>query len=60
MLTLFKGELSYTELLEKMTYKEMISLRDARLEQYEEERKQMEADSKKANSQNIRNSILAR
>ena len=43
-----------------MPYRDMIGLRDARLEQYEEERKQMEADSKRAASQNIRNTIMAR
>lgn len=60
MLALFKGELSYTEILWGMPYKDLIGLRDARLEQYEEERKEAEAEAKQVSSENIRNTILAK
>ena len=47
MLTLFKGELSYEEFTRKMTYKEMIALRDARVQQLIEEKKRNEEEMKK-------------
>lgn len=59
MLSLFKGELTYTEFMYGMTYKEMMALRDARVNQLLEERKQAQADADAANRENIRNQILA-
>ena len=59
MLALFKGELSYSEFMYNMTYKEMIALRDARVNQLLEEKKQSEKEMKQQQSNDIRNSILA-
>ena len=59
MLALFKGELSYSEFMYNMTYKEMIALRDARVNQLLQEKKQSEKEMKQQQSNDIRNSILA-
>ena len=60
MLTLFKGELSYHEFTREMTYKEMIALRDARVDQLIEEKKRNDEEMKRQNSNNIRNTIMAK
>ena len=60
MLTLFKGELSYEEFTRKMTYKEMIAIRDARVEQLLEEKKRNEEEMREREKQDIRNTIMAR
>ena len=39
MLALFKGELSYHEFMREMPYKEMLALRDARVQQLLDEKK---------------------
>ena len=44
MLTLFKGELSYHEFMREMTYRDMLALRDARIEQLLEEREASKID----------------
>lgn len=59
MLTLFKGELSYHEFMREMTYKEMLSLRDARVDQIVQERKDSDRAAEEMNRQNIRNNILS-
>ena len=59
MLALFKGELSYSEFMYNMTYKEMIALREARVNQLLEEKKQSEKDMQDQQSEDIRNRILA-
>ena len=38
MITLLKGELSYHDIMRGMTYKEMMTLRDLRVEQILEEK----------------------
>lgn len=42
MLALFKGELSLEDMTRRMTYKEMISLRDARVNRLMKENKEAE------------------
>ena len=59
MLTLFKGELSYEEFTRKMTYKEMIALRDARVDQLIEEKKRNDEEFKQQERESIRNNILS-
>lgn len=59
MLTLFKGELSYEEFTRKMTYKEMIALRDARVDQLIEEKKRNDEEFKQHERESIRNNILS-
>lgn len=60
MLALFRGELSYHEFMREMTYKEMMALRDARVEQLLEEKKRAEEEAEKRNRNDIRNNILAK
>lgn len=59
MLALFKGELSYHEFMREMTYKEMMSLRDARVEQLTNERKSFEQDRQEAERKRIRDQLLS-
>lgn len=59
MLTLFKGELSYNEFMRQMTYKEMLALRDARVKQILDEKKEAEEEANRRARENIRNNILA-
>lgn len=58
MLSLFKGELSYHEFMHEMTYKEMLTLRDARVQQILDEKKAHEESAKNQQSEMIRNNIL--
>ena len=60
MLTLFKGQLSYNEFMREMTYKDMIALRDARIDQLLEEQEKAEKELKEKESANIKNQILAK
>ena len=60
MLTLFKGQLSYHEFMREMTYKDMIALRDARIDQLLEEQEKAEKELKEKESENIKNQILAK
>ena len=60
MLTLFKGELSLTEFLRGMTYKDMLALRDARVEQLINEKKEAEKAAEERQKENIRNNIMAK
>ena len=60
MLTLFKGQLSYHEFMREMTYKDMIALRDARIDQLLEEQERAEKELKEKESANIKNQILAK
>lgn len=59
MLALFKGELSYTDIVDNMVYKDMMALRDARIERLTNERKEMEKDKKEMERQRIRNTLLS-
>ena len=60
MLTLFKGELSYHEFMREMTYRDMLALRDARIEQLLEEREASKREAEEMRRANARNAILAR
>lgn len=60
MLTLFKGELSYHEFMREMTYRDMLALRDARIEQLLEEREASKREAEEMRRENARNAILAR
>ena len=59
MLALFKGELAYSEFMYNMTYKEMIALREARVNQLLEEKQQSEKEMQEQQSEDIRSRILA-
>ena len=59
MLALFKGELSYTDITRNMVYKTMMSLRDARVEQLTNQRKEMEKEKEEAERAKIRNTLLS-
>lgn len=54
MLALFKGELSYNDIMRSMVYKDMIALRDARVDQILKERDEQEkaARAAKNNTEN--------
>ena len=58
MLALFKGELSYEDITRRMTYKHMISLRDARVEQLINEKKELEIEAERQEKEKIRNTLL--
>lgn len=58
MLTLFKGELSYEDITRKMTYRHMMSLRDVRVEQLINEKKDLEKERQEAERNKIRNTLL--
>ena len=60
MLTLFKGELSYHEFMREMTHRDMLALRDARIEQLLEEREASKREAEEMRRENARNAILAR
>ena len=60
MLALFKGELSYHEFMREMTYRDMLALRDARIEQLLEEREASKREAEEMRRENARNAILAR
>lgn len=59
MLALFKGELSYNEFMREMTYKDMLALRDARIKQILDEKKQQDELAEKRSRENARKAILA-
>ena len=48
MLALFKGELSYNDIMRSMVYKDMIALRDARVDQILKERDEQEKAARAA------------
>lgn len=43
---LFKGEISYEKLFEEMSYKELLSIRDARIKRLVKEREEQEKINK--------------
>lgn len=59
MLALFKGELSYLDITQHMVYKTMMSLRDARVEQLTNQRKDLEKEKEEAERKKIRNTLLS-
>lgn len=48
MLALFKGELSYNDIMRGMVYKDMIALRDARVDKIIKERDEQEKAARAA------------
>ena len=58
MLYLFKGQLSYEDIMYKMTFKEMLTLRDARIESLKEEAEAMKKDQEARQLEQVRNEIL--
>ena len=48
MLALFKGELSYNDIMRSMVYKDMIALRDARADQILKDRDEQEKAARAA------------
>ena len=48
MLALFRGELSYNDIMRSMVYKDMIALRDARVDQILKERDEQEKAARAA------------
>lgn len=52
MLALFKGELSYNDIMRTMVYKDMIALRDARVNQIMKEREEQEKAARSAKTGN--------
>ena len=60
MLTLFKGELSYNDFMYGMTYKDMLALRDARIKQILDEKKEQDRLAEERARENSRNAILAK
>ena len=59
MLQLFRGELSYTDITRGMVYKDMISLRDVRVERLAKDRENSEKQRKDNDSQRIRETLLS-
>ena len=55
MLALFKGELSYNDIMRTMVYKDMIALRDARVNQIMKEREEQEKAARNTNNGNMNN-----
>lgn len=60
MLSLFKGELSYNDIMFGMSRKHMMALRDARVRALIREQEEMEKERKKAEQERARNQILAK
>jgi hypothetical protein len=58
MLILFKGELSLTDITRRLTYKDMMSLRDARINHLLKERQAAEQEARMQQQEAIRNKIL--
>lgn len=57
MLALFKGELSYNDIMRTMVYKDMIALRDARVNQIMKERDEQEKAARNAKAGNNKNGL---
>lgn len=57
MLALFKGELSYNDIMRTMVYKDMIALRDARVNQIMKERDEQEKAARNTKAGNNQNGL---
>lgn len=57
MLALFKSELSYNDIMRTMVYKDMIALRDARVNQIMKERDEQEKAARNAKAGNNQNGL---
>lgn len=60
MITLFKGQLSLDDILNKLPYKILSELRDRRQDALLREQKELEAMNEEAEKNKIRESILAK
>ena len=58
MIARFKGELSYHEIMREMTFKEMVALRDARIQQLLDEKKAADEARERQARESARNQIL--
>ena len=58
MIALFKGELSYHEIMREMTFKEIVALRDARIQQLLDEKKAADEARERQARESARNQIL--
>ena len=58
MLALFKGELAFHEFYREMTYKQMMAIRGARVQQLIDERERIKKEEENMKRQDIRNNIL--
>lgn len=58
MLSLFKGELSLQDILYGLPYKLMLELRDARIQQLEDQKKEMERLAREEEGKKVRHSIM--
>ena len=58
MIALFKGELSYHEIMREMIFKEMGALRDARIQQLLDEKKAADEARERQARESARNQIL--
>jgi hypothetical protein len=57
---LFKGELSLTEILHELPFRRLLELRTARVNRLMDESKEIEKESKKSESESIRNRIISK
>lgn len=55
---MFKGELCLDDILNKLPKKRLLDLRDARVKRIVDEKKAMDAETNRVQSNNIRESIL--
>lgn len=58
-MALFKGELSYEDIVNRMTFRDLVGLRDARVKQILDENKDREANDLERAKEEIRKQILA-
>jgi hypothetical protein len=62
MLELYKGQLTYDEIKNKLVYKEAIALRQVRIDRLEKERKELEkereAENQRMQKEQARNKII--
>ena len=59
MLALFKGELSYEDITRKLTYKEMLALKDVRVEKLKAEVEEQKKMEEKRDREMARRQIMA-
>jgi len=59
MLALFKGELSYDDIMNKIVFKHLIELRSARVQRLIDEQKSEEERRSEMRKEQIRNQILS-
>lgn len=57
-LALFKGELSYDDIVNKLVFRRLLELRSARVNRLMEEAQEVEKQQKERESESIRNQIV--